>query len=70
MSKEIEVQGNQKCSESKSRGSPPYDAAAVHQALPDAVDEAIVSHAFTIVEKIHDGVKRMYLSVAQAEKKG
>ena len=69
VSKEIYIQGNQKRPKSESCGSPPYDAAAVHEALRDAVDETMVSHAFTIVEKNHDGVSGIYRIIAQAEKK-
>ena len=69
VSKEIYIQGDQKRPKSESRRSPPYDAAAVDEALRDAVDETMVSHAFTIVEKYHDEVSGIYIFIAQAEKK-
>ena len=44
VNEEVYVQGKQGCSKSESRRSSPNDAGAAHEALPNAVDEAVGSH--------------------------
>ena len=61
---EVYVQGKYECSKSESRGAPPYGASAAQEALPDAIDKAMVAHAVggsIIFEK--DGQRRRKISL-------
>ena len=71
VNEEVYIYSNQECSRDESSGSPPYDAGAAHEALPDSVGVAMVFHvvgkSVILEKKHHKGAKNSLLHFARGK---